>query len=93
MLSERVAEQLDMPLNHADAIILQAFSSIVQAVCEGRPVKLRHFGKFEIRSRRGWRGVHPTSGRRVTIRERQFIAFAPGKTLAEKVAGHHRPEP
>jgi nucleoid DNA-binding protein len=86
MLSGLVARRLGIPRRHADAIIVRTFSVIVDTLSEGRTVKLKHFGKFETRTRKGWQGRHPTSGRRVAVRERRFIAFAPGKQLKERVA-------
>lgn len=87
MLSQQVAKHLGQPHRNVDKILVQMFSTIVQKICRHEPVKLKYFGKFEVRARRGWVGRHPATGRRVKVRERYFVSFIPGKELKKKVEG------
>ena len=66
-----------------DAIVQTVKSTLV----DGRPVKIRNFGVFEIKSRPGRRGVDPSSGKPIQIAPRRGLAFRPSDGLRETVAG------
>jgi nucleoid DNA-binding protein len=86
MLSQEVADRLGLSCRNVDMMLVQAFSTITRELCKHEPVKVKHFGKFEIRFRKGWHGRHPATRRRTAIDGRYFVSFSPGKMLKEKVA-------
>jgi nucleoid DNA-binding protein len=87
MLSQQVGHRLELSHRHVDTVLVQTFSTIAQKLSEHEPVAVKHFGKFEVRFRKGWLGKHPVSGRHTSIDGRYFVSFSPGKKLKEKVAG------
>jgi nucleoid DNA-binding protein len=67
-------------------IIMHTFGTIARRLGEREEVKLEDFGKFEVKLRKGWSGLHPTSGKRVPIRDRFTVRFKPGKKLRRRIA-------
>jgi nucleoid DNA-binding protein len=86
MLSQEVGNRLGLSRRHVDVVLVQTFSMIAQRLYEHEPVMVKHFGKFEVRFRKGWLGRHPLTHQRTSINGRYFVSFSPGKKLKEKVA-------
>jgi nucleoid DNA-binding protein len=86
MLSQKVAGRLGIPQRTVDMILVETFSEITRNLCQHQPVKLKHFGKFDVRFRKGWRGRHPVTHLRTAVKERYFVSFSPGKKLKEKLS-------
>jgi nucleoid DNA-binding protein len=70
----------------ADKVLLSTLSAIIRSLSMEDPVKLEDFGKFSVKMRRGWNGVHPSSGERVRIADRISVCFQPGGKLRRRVA-------
>jgi integration host factor subunit alpha len=70
----------------AAEIVDAIFQTVKTSLVDGRPVKIRNFGVFEIKSRASRKGVDPSTGRPIQIPPRRGLAFRPSDGLKEKVA-------
>ena len=86
MLSQEVANILDIPQQRADTIITQTFATISERLSQHEKVNLRDFGSFEARPRKGWKGRHPTTGEQVEISDGFTIRFRSSKSMKETIA-------
>ena len=72
--------------NEAAEIVDTIFASVKSALSEGRPVRIKNFGVFEVRSRPSRRGVNPSNGEEILIRPSRGLSFRPAKLLKNLVA-------
>ena len=76
--------------NEAAEIVDTIFASVKGALGEGRDVRIKNFGIFEVRSRASRRGVNPFNGEEILIRSSNGLSFRPArllKNLVEPVDG------
>lgn len=77
--------------NEAADIVDAIFKTVKTTLGDGRPVKIKNFGTFEVQRRKGRMGVNPSSGERMFIPPRNGLAFRPSDrlkvVLPEKVKG------
>ena len=71
----------------AAEIVDAIFQTVKSSLVDGRPVKIRNFGVFEVKSRASRKGVDPSSGKPIEIPSRRGLAFRPSDGLKAKVAG------
>ena len=78
-----------LSLSRAEASkILDAFlEEIYEALARGEPVKLRSFGSFNVRSKRGRIGRNPKTGAEAEITPRKVLTFNPSPLLVARVNG------
>lgn len=69
----------------AAEIVDAIFQTVKTSLVDGRPVKIRNFGVFEVKARAGKRGIDPSSGRPIEIPPRRGLAFRPSVGLKETV--------
>ena len=78
-----------LSLSRAEASkILDAFlEEICETLARGEPVKLRSFGSFNVRSKRGRVGRNPRTGVEAPITPRRVATFKPSPALVARVNG------
>lgn len=69
----------------AAEIVDAIFHTVKSSLVDGRPVKIRNFGVFEVKARAGRRGVDPSSGAPIDIPARRGLAFRPSTGLKREV--------
>ncbi|MEM7516851.1 MAG: HU family DNA-binding protein [Acidobacteriota bacterium] len=57
------------------------FSTVKNSLQDGRSVRIRNFGVFEVSARGGRTGVNPASGERMFIPPRTGLTFKPSRFL------------
>ncbi|MEL7060691.1 MAG: HU family DNA-binding protein [Acidobacteriota bacterium] len=57
------------------------FSTVKSSLQDGRSVRIRNFGAFEVTEREGRTGVNPASGERMFIPPRTGLTFRPSRHL------------
>ncbi|MEM6794543.1 MAG: HU family DNA-binding protein [Acidobacteriota bacterium] len=57
------------------------FSTVKSSLQDGRSVRIRNFGVFEVSERGGRTGVNPASGERMFIPPRTGLTFKPSRHL------------
>lgn len=69
----------------AAEIVDAIFQTVKSTLVDGRPVKIRNFGVFEIKDRSGRTGVDPSTGAPIEIPARKGLAFRPSDGLKREV--------
>lgn len=67
--------------NEAADIVDAIFQTVKTTLGDGRPVKIKNFGTFEVQRRKGRMGVNPSSGERMFIPPKNGLAFRPSNRL------------
>ena len=65
----------------AAEIVDAIFATMKSNLQDGRSVRIRNFGAFEVTRRSGRTGVNPASGERMFIPPRTGLTFRPSQTL------------
>ena len=76
--------------NEAAEVVDSIFTAMKSTLSEGRAVRIKNFGVFEVTSRPGRRGVNPTNGEQIFIGPHNGLSFRPArklKTLVEPIEG------
>ena len=89
-LVERVANQINLTKKQTEVVVNTVFSSITEALAEGKKVELRGFGSFRIRQRNARVGRNPKSGQKVEVPSKKVPFFKAGKELRELVDEHEK---
>lgn len=69
----------------AAEIVDAIFGAVKTSLSDGRPVKIRNFGVFEVISRPGRTGTSPVSGNRIFIPAHKGLSFRPATRLKRAV--------
>ena len=84
----------------AAEVIATIFDTVKTTLVDGKQVKIKNFGVFEVKSRAAREGVSPASGERIVIPSHKGLKFRPSPALKEVVEpldtsppGRRRPEP
>lgn len=72
--------------NEATEIVDAIFQTVKTTLGDGRPVRIKNFGSFEVRERPGRYGVNPSSGERIFIPAHNGLNFRPARRLRSSVA-------
>lgn len=67
----------------ATEIVEAIFGTVKTTLGDGRPVKIKNFGTFEVTSRPGRMGVNPSSGERMFIPAHRGLSFRPARRLVK----------
>lgn len=70
--------------NEAEEVIENVFTMLSKFLVEGKRIKLKNFGIFEIRKRKTSRKVSPYAGQ-IIVPPKKTIFFKPSKKLKEDV--------
>jgi integration host factor subunit alpha len=65
----------------AAEIVDVIFQTVKTTLQDGRSVKLRNFGSFEVTQRSGRKGVNPASGEKMFIPPHTGLTFRPSRNL------------
>jgi integration host factor subunit alpha len=81
--------------DEAAKIVEVIFNAVKTSLRDGRTVRIKNFGTFEITSRQGRVGVNPTNGEKIFIRPHRGLSFRPARRLKDVVTperpeGRHR---
>ena len=71
--------------NEATEIVEAIFSAVKTTLGDGRPVRIKNFGNFEVNDRPGRVGVNPVSGERIEIPPHKGLSFKPARRLRTSV--------
>ncbi|HEX5760062.1 MAG TPA: HU family DNA-binding protein [Thermoanaerobaculia bacterium] len=69
--------------DEAAEIVEAIFDTVKSKLGQGRRVRIKNFGTFEITSRPGRQGVNPMSGERIFIPAHRGLAFRPARRLRD----------
>jgi len=65
----------------AAEIVEAIFATVKTSLVDGRSVRIRNFGAFEVIERSGRTGVNPASGQRMFIPPHTGLSFRPSRNL------------
>lgn len=71
--------------DEAAQIVEVIFSAVKTSLRDGRSVRIKNFGTFEITQREGRVGVNPTNGEKIFIRPQKGLSFRPARRLKDVV--------
>lgn len=74
----------------AAEIVEAIFDTVKSTLVDGRPVRIKNFGTFEVTARPGRRGVNPTNGEIIFIPPHRGLSFRPARHLRDVVAPHKK---
>ena len=72
--------------NEATEIVDAIFQTVKVTLGDGRAVRIKNFGSFEVTARPGRYGVNPTSGEKIFIPAHKGLNFRPARRLRSSVA-------
>eukprot|EP00535_Pseudo-nitzschia_heimii_P002168 CAMPEP_0197184316 /NCGR_PEP_ID=MMETSP1423-20130617/9626_1 /TAXON_ID=476441 /ORGANISM="Pseudo-nitzschia heimii, Strain UNC1101" /LENGTH=125 /DNA_ID=CAMNT_0042635103 /DNA_START=56 /DNA_END=433 /DNA_ORIENTATION=+ len=72
---EEVASTHDLSYAKSERIVNTLFDTIVEAVVDGKQVRLSNFGSFESYMSKARRGINPNSGEAIEIASKRRIRF------------------
>jgi DNA-binding protein HU-beta len=85
-LVERVHERHGaLTKDEAAEVVDTIFTAVKACLLDGKPVRIKNFGVFDIVSRAGRSGIDPASGKPIFIPPHRGLQFRPSKTLKEVV--------
>lgn len=85
-LIDKVADSTRMPRKHVELVISAFLETILDKLSQDEKINLSGFGIFEVRERKGRRGVNPRDPNMpMQIPSVRVAKFRPGKTLKEAV--------
>jgi len=72
--------------NEAAQVVESIFATVKTTLVEGRSVRIKNFGTFEVTDRPGRRGVNPSNGEEIFISPHKGLSFRPARLLKDVVA-------
>jgi nucleoid DNA-binding protein len=78
--------------DEAAEIVDAIFTTVKSSLGDGRPVKIKNFGTFEVTARAARTGVNPASGEKIQIPPRKGLSFRPARRLQKAVVRPRRSE-
>ena len=84
-LIELLAERKNISTNVAEAVVLEVFGSMTEALVAGNRIEIRGFGSFEIREYQSYTGRNPKTGIEVTVGPKKLPFFKVGKELKDRI--------
>ena len=69
----------------ATEIVDAIFGTVKTTLLDGRPVKIKNFGVFEVIDRQGRTGVSPLNGEKIYIPSHKGLAFRPAHRLKKEI--------
>lgn len=67
--------------DEAAEIVDVIFRTVKTSLADGRTVRIKNFGTFEVTSRPGRLGVNPVSGEKMFIQPHKGLSFKPARRL------------
>ena len=84
-LTKKVAEQNDLTVKAATAVVDSVLNTIMDTVAAGEEVQLFGFGSFGVKHRDAREGRNPATGETMTIAASNTPTFKPAKAFKDKV--------
>ena len=84
-LIDKVTDMTRLPRKHVETVITEFLDLIIDQLSMGEKINLSGFGAFEVRDRKGRRGVNPRTLEPTDIPTVRVAKFRAGKTLKEAV--------
>lgn len=84
-LISRVTDITRLPRKHVEEVINAFLDLIIEKLSLNEKINLSGFGVFEVRDRKGRRGVDPRTLQQTMIPTVRVAKFRPGKTMKEAV--------
>jgi len=78
--------------DEAAEIVDAIFRTVKTTLADGRTVRIKNFGTFEVTRRPGRAGVNPTSGEKIFIRPHKGLSFKPARHLKDVVTPSRKQE-
>ena len=72
--------------DEAAEIVDAIFRTVKTSLADGRAVRIKNFGTFEVTRRPGRIGVNPVSGEKMFIRPHRGLSFKPARRLRDGMA-------
>ena len=69
--------------DEAAQIVDVIFRTVKTSLADGRTVRIKNFGTFEVTRRPGRMGVNPMSGEKMFIRPHKGLSFKPARRLRD----------
>jgi integration host factor subunit alpha len=69
--------------NEAAEIVEVIFKTVKTSLGDGRTVRIKNFGTFEVTNRPGRTGVNPVSGEKIFIPPHRGLSFRPARRLKD----------
>lgn len=85
VLAESISERFSMTKKEAAEIVDAVFDMMSDTLAEDGKVEITGFGKFEVKTRAGRKGVNPQTGETIDIASSRIPGFKASKNLKEKV--------
>jgi len=79
--------------SEATEIVEAIFGTVKTTLGDGRPVKIKNFGTFEVMERPGRMGVNPSSGEKMFIPPHKGLSFRPARRLVRPVRDRDKAPP
>jgi integration host factor subunit alpha len=78
--------------DEAAQIVDVIFRTVKTSLADGRTVRIKNFGTFEVTRRPGRMGVNPMSGEKMFIRPHKGLSFKPARRLKDEITPMQKPE-
>jgi nucleoid DNA-binding protein len=78
--------------SEATEVVEAIFGTVKDTLGDGRPVKIKNFGTFQVQDRPGRMGVNPTSGEKLFIPAHKGHSFRPARRLVRPVRKDAQPK-
>lgn len=78
--------------SEAAEVVEAILGTVKTTLGDGRPVKIKNFGTFEITDRPGRVGVNPSSGEKMFIPAHKGLSFRPARRLVRPLDKRQRPK-
>ncbi|MBA3013450.1 MAG: integration host factor subunit beta [Proteobacteria bacterium] len=84
-LIEALAQEMDMPLRQAGAILNTILETMMESLERGDSIEIRGFGSFVVKTYQPYTGRNPKTGQQIKVRPKKLPFFKVGKELKERV--------
>jgi len=86
ILIDKVTDATRLPRRHVESVVMSFLEIMIDKLSQDEKINLSGFGIFEVRERKGRRGVNPRNPNEpMQIPTVRVAKFRPGKTLKEAV--------
>lgn len=84
-ISKAIHDKLGYPKSSCIKMVDAFLTTMKSTLIEGEPIKLIHFGTFNVKDKRPRKGRNPQTGEEIIIKERQMINFRPSKKFRQQI--------
>lgn len=73
--------------SEAAQVVEVILDTVKASLVDGRSVRIKNFGTFEVTERQGRTGVDPSNGRKIFIPAHRGLSFRPARRLKDALGG------